>query len=305
MNDIQRQVKKVYADKNLSQEEKSRLVQELMTKRWRESQNSNNNEVSKPRISYTNEDSKTLGCIHYQRGCMIRGVCCDSFYTCRLCHDDKEQHQIDRYTIDTMYCMYCETIQDIGQLCNHCNVSMSKYYCDICHLFNDNDAISIYHCDKCGICRLGKGLDIDYIHCDICNCDIGIDLYSNHKCIEGILDSNCPICNEYMFTSRKTVTFLRCGHSIHSSCLKRYAQVNTQCPLCLKSICDMSGHYRRLDTYVQSIVMPEEYSTVTANILCNDCLHKGKTPYRFMYHKCESCGSFNTSLLSATREEGE
>src|SRR5947209_5163579 len=32
-------------------------------------------------------------------------------------------------------------------------------------------------------------------------------------------------------------------------------------------------------------------------ILCNDCEKKGPAPFHWLYHKCSSCGSYNTRLL--------
>lgn len=32
-------------------------------------------------------------------------------------------------------------------------------------------------------------------------------------------------------------------------------------------------------------------------ILCNDCEKKGTAPFHWLYHKCSSCGSYNTRLL--------
>ena len=60
----------------------------------------------------------------------------------------------------------------------------------------------------CGICRIGKGLGIDYFHCKKCNVCMAISLKGRHKCIERNLESDCPICGEYMFTSTTTVIFM-------------------------------------------------------------------------------------------------
>ncbi|CAN0505237.1 unnamed protein product, partial [Ectocarpus sp. 8 AP-2014] len=36
----------------------------------------------------------------------------------------------------------------------------SRYYCGICHLFDDAPEKDIYHCPYCNVCRLGKGLGV-------------------------------------------------------------------------------------------------------------------------------------------------
>lgn len=111
-----------------------------------------------------------------------------------------------------------------------------------------------------------------------CNCCLGIQLL-DHKCREKGLETNCPICCEFMFTSSETVRDLPCGHYIHSACfqvyhltpildssvsicsyvqgslymriqsdnlsvafafLQAYAHTNYICPICSKSMGDMS-----------------------------------------------------------------
>lgn len=83
---------------------------------------------------------------------------------------------------------------------------------------------TVYHCPSCNLCRLGKGLGIDFFHCMTCNCCLGIQLL-DHKCREKGLETNCPICCEFMFTSSETVRDLPCGHYMHSACFQVY-------PLC-------------------------------------------------------------------------
>lgn len=79
----------------------------------------------------------------------------------------------------------------------------------------------IYHCPYCNLCRLGKGLGIDYFHCMKCNACMSNSLFI-HVCREKCLEDNCPICNEYIFTSNSPVKQLPCGHLMHSSCFQVY-----------------------------------------------------------------------------------
>lgn len=78
---------------------------------------------------------------------------------------------------------------------------------------------TVYHCPFCNLCRLGRGLGIDYFHCMTCNCCLGIKL-ENHKCLEKGLETNCPICCDFLFTSSATVRALPCGHYMHSACFQ-------------------------------------------------------------------------------------
>lgn len=79
----------------------------------------------------------------------------------------------------------------------------------------------VYHCPFCNLCRVGRGLGIDYFHCMKCNCCLGMKSES-HKCLEKGLEMNCPICCDDLFTSSATVRALPCGHYMHSACFQVY-----------------------------------------------------------------------------------
>jgi hypothetical protein len=36
-----------------------------------------------------------------------------------------------------------------------------------CKLWDDDPEKSIYHCNDCGICRIGQGLGKDFFHCKV------------------------------------------------------------------------------------------------------------------------------------------
>lgn len=77
----------------------------------------------------------------------------------------------------------------------------------------------IYHCPYCNLCRVGKGLGVDYFHCMNCNACMSRSLMT-HTCREKHLEDNCPICHEYIFTSCSPVKALPCGHVMHSTCFQ-------------------------------------------------------------------------------------
>lgn len=77
----------------------------------------------------------------------------------------------------------------------------------------------MYHCPFCNLCRLGQGLGVDFFHCMTCNCCLGMKLV-DHKCREKGLETNCPICCDFLFTSSETVRALPCGHFMHSACFQ-------------------------------------------------------------------------------------
>lgn len=108
-----------------------------------------------------------LGCEHYQRKVKMQCATCERWYTCRLCHDKVEDHILPRKATKYMLCMLCGYAQRVGSTCTNCGVMAGRYYCDVCKLWNDDPDKPIYHCDKCGICRVGHGLGRDFFHCDV------------------------------------------------------------------------------------------------------------------------------------------
>lgn len=151
-----------------------------------------------------------LGCPHYQRASKIEANCCGRWFCCRFCHDEVSDHAIDRKLTERMMCMHCLVPQPASKRCNNvkCGREISNFYCDICKFWDNDVTKSIFHCDECGLCRVGKGLGTDFFHCKTCNICMSIALKGRHKCIERNLESDCPICGEYMFTSTQTIIFM-------------------------------------------------------------------------------------------------
>jgi len=133
--------------------------------------------------------------------------------------------------------MYCSSVQPVAQSCTVCGSVLGSYYCAVCKLWNNNSQISIYHCSDCGVCRVGKGLGIDFFHCPTCRACLCIKTKSTHKCKEGLLDCKCPICWDVFQTSTVPALLLECGHPIHETCLKEYMK-NGQyaCPTCFQPV---------------------------------------------------------------------
>ncbi|KAK3834439.1 MAG: hypothetical protein JOS17DRAFT_782750 [Linnemannia elongata] len=242
-------------------------------------------------------EQSQLGCKHYRRGCKLKANCCGRWFNCRFCHDDASDHIIVRSETKMMLCMHCQTIQEAAQTCSSCKARMAVYYCDTCKLWDDDPKKHIYHCDDCGICRIGQGLGRDYFHCKKCNVCMNIQLQDNHKCIERNLECDCPICGEYMFTSTSTVIFMPCGHCIHSRCHEDYIKTSYQCPTCWKSLGDMSAYYSKIDSLLAEQTMPADYANIFSIVLCNDCEVKSEAPYHFLYHRCDNVSVPRSPLM--------
>ncbi|XP_063772851.1 RING finger and CHY zinc finger domain-containing protein 1 isoform X3 [Pseudophryne corroboree] len=217
-----------------------------------------------------------VGCEHYTRGCELRAPCCGKFYICRLCHDNKEAHKMDRFKVTQVQCMKCKLIQKAQQACEHCNHIFGDYFCNICHLY-DKDKKQ-YHCDGCGICRIGPREQFE--HCTKCNLCLPLSFRGNHKDIH---------------TSRVGARVLPCGHLLHSTCYEDMLKQGYRCPLCMRSALDMSRYWRQLDEEVAQTPMPSEYQNMTVCILCNDCSARSTAPFHILGMKCESCNSYNTT----------
>lgn len=111
-----------------------------------------------------------LGCAHYKRNVRIQCAECQKWYTCRLCHDAVEEHILPRKLTRHMLCMLCGHPQKASDTCVKCGENAASYYCNICKLWSDDVNKHIYHCDECGICRVGRGLEKDFFHCKVCSC---------------------------------------------------------------------------------------------------------------------------------------
>lgn len=119
-------------------------------------------------IELDDEDfTPQLGCMHYKRNVRIQCADCEKWYTCRLCHDSVEDHTLRRRLTRHMLCMLCGHPQKASDTCVNCGESAAQYYCNICKLWSDDVNKPIYHCDECGICRVGHGLDKDFFHCKV------------------------------------------------------------------------------------------------------------------------------------------
>ncbi|XP_074556930.1 acetyl-coenzyme A synthetase, chloroplastic/glyoxysomal-like [Curcuma longa] len=83
---------------------------------------------------------------------------------------------------------------------------------------------------------------------------------NSHPCVKGAMHHDCPVCFEYLFESRNDVSVLMCGHTIHMQCLKEMQQhLQYACPLCSKSVCDMSKEWEIMDREIAATPMPTIY----------------------------------------------
>ncbi|KAF5744781.1 zinc finger family protein [Tripterygium wilfordii] len=253
-------------------------------------------------VSLMDHGSPNHGCSHYKRGCKIRAPCCNEIFDCRHCHNDaknameidpRDQHDIPRHDIQKVICSLCNTEQDVQQNCINCGVCMGKYFCAQCKFFDDDVSKNQYHCDECGICRTG-GKE-NFFHCKTCGCCYSKMMKDSHRCVERAMHHNCPVCFEFLFDTLRDITVLPCGHTIHLDCVKEMEKhYRYSCPVCSKSICDMTKLWRKLDQEIASTPMPAIYQNKLVWILCNDCGANSHVQFHIVANKCQSCESYNT-----------
>ncbi|KAE9375427.1 zf-CHY-domain-containing protein [Stipitochalara longipes BDJ] len=244
------------------------------------------------------EQPVVLGCRHYTRNVKLQCSACDRWYTCRLCHDEAEDHILNRKATKNMLCMVCGCAQRASEFCVGCGERTAWYYCDVCKLWDNDSAKNIYHCHDCGICRKGRGLGKDFFHCKTCGTCMSTAVEHSHKCIERVSDCDCPICGEYMFDSPSRVVFMLCGHSIHKACWDEHMKSSYKCPICSKSMINMETQFRNLDRAIQNQPMPPQFQDTKAMVSCNDCYAKSAVKYHWLGLKCAICDSYNTAQLS-------
>lgn len=112
-------------------------------------------------------EETSLGCQHYHRNVKLQCFTCKRWYTCRFCHDEVEDHHLIRRDTENMLCMLCGHAQPAAHDCRKCGEQTAQYFCEICKLWDNDGNKSIYHCNDCGICRIGQGLGKDFFHCKV------------------------------------------------------------------------------------------------------------------------------------------
>src|SRR5690606_24262013 len=110
----------------------------------------------------------------------------------------------------------------------------------------------------------------------------------SHVCLKSSMDRNCPICCEYLFTSVKAVSILRCGHTMHEDCAKEMLQTSnsvmfSRCPICFKCTNEniLNSMTPLMDSAIDAQPLPEEYKK-TVSILCYECTKKSDVDFHFL-----------------------
>lgn len=214
---------------------------------------------------------------------------------------EPEQHTIDRFAIKEIICRQCFTRQSSKtNECIRCGLEFGKYHCEVCNLWM-SDEDQPYHCKDCGFCRVGGRQN--FKHCFTCGMCIDINAFNDHNCKVGKYMSNCPVCQEDLFSSRSASHEMPCGHSIHWHCFQELANHDSRCPICKKtaeSAERMASTWAAIARDIAMQPLPPEWAKVV-NITCNDCEERdfGRR-WHFLGVQCNRCNSFNTSVDKIT-----
>ncbi|XP_063987473.1 RING finger and CHY zinc finger domain-containing protein 1-like [Diachasmimorpha longicaudata] len=189
------------------------------------------------------------GCEHYKRKSRFVTPCCKKVYTCRFCHDEMEQHPLNRKSIKELVCIVCEKRQPVGRCCRYCFTQFGMYACLKCNFFEDEDR-GQFHCTECGICRVGYRHR--FFHCPTCNLCLPRQIEGIHKCIQNVSHDNCPVCLEDLHSSRLAAHIPSCGHLLHTPCYDKLIAAGMKaCPTCqgelddvTKKVTDLFGRFK-------------------------------------------------------------
>lgn len=232
-------------------------------------------------------------CSHYVRHCDLVCPACSEAAPCRLCHAESSSHELDRFAVALLECRECRHRQPKAKECAQCGISFGKYACLECSLFDDVDR-GQFHCTGCHLCRVG-GRD-NFRHCDRCGYCMALAQYDGHQCLAEASSRPCPVCLEDIHSSRTVPQVLKCRHMLHDNCFKDMAKKGIfACPVCGKTMFDMTKEWRKLDRLVRETPMPACYRGVFCTVLCKDCNKECITPFHIEALKCKLCGSYNTA----------
>ncbi|KAJ7980219.1 RING finger and CHY zinc finger domain-containing protein 1 [Quillaja saponaria] len=257
------------------------------------------------------------GCKHYRRRCMIRAPCCNEIYSCRHCHSEAtsmlskilDRHELSRQDVKQFVCLVCDTEQPAAQVCKNCGVRMGEYFCDICMFYDDDTEKHQFHCDDCGICRIG-GRE-NFFHCKKCVNDIswretriGWGLAIHMVCVITIYlwrtpwDTTAPFVLSTFQLAERHYSNEMC-HTMHYECYDEMIKPDKYCcPICSKSVINMSRAWKRIDEEIEATVMPEDYRDRKVWILCNDSNDTTEVNFHIIGQKCGHCRSYNTRVIA-------
>lgn len=215
--------------------------------------------------------------------------------------EEATHHQIDRFAIEEIICRQCYTRQSSKtDNCVNCGLTFGEYHCHVCNLWMSKEERP-YHCEECGFCRVG-GKE-NFRHCQDCGMCIDSHVFDDHNCKAGKYMSDCPVCQEDLFSSRSASHEMPCGHAIHWHCFQELTSFDSRCPVCKKTAETrehMASTWEAMAVGIALQPVPPEMARVV-NITCNDCEQFARDRrWHFLGVQCQNCSSFNTTVEQTT-----
>ncbi|KAJ4836808.1 hypothetical protein Tsubulata_048575 [Turnera subulata] len=165
--------------------------------------------------------------------------------------------------------------------------------------------------------------EVTQVICSLCNAEQQVSQVCN-TCGVKMGEYFCDVCKFYDDDVRFVpFQLLRSLHLLKSRYLIGYIKFSSlryRCPICSKTVLDMSDFWQLLDREVrqhcgsrsvgvnfvikviEAVQMPQEYQ-YEVRILCNDCNDTSKVAFHIVGHKCSHCGSYNTRRISAPDDQ--
>ncbi|KAH0992880.1 hypothetical protein GBA52_004363 [Prunus armeniaca] len=217
------------------------------------------------------------GCKHYRRRCQIRAPCCNEIYPCRHCHNEAtsmlsnpfDRHELVRYDVKQVVCSVCDTEQPVARVCTNCGVSMGEYFCEICKFYDDDvsllpSQIELPLIKGNFIVMIVGSAELAVVRNSITARSVGLAIQLVYAIITCVWRTPCgttaPFVMSSFFDSLKDTTVMKCGHTMHCECYNEMMKRDKYCcPICSKSVIDMSRTWRRIDEEIEATAMPEDY----------------------------------------------
>ena len=140
---------------NIPNSEKAKMISQIM------------NPIKTEENFETNAIRTKIYCSHYKKHNYQMSKCCKKVYQCRLCHDEHENHTMNRYDIDYMKCDYCQSFQKVNSSCQNpeCykfNVKQD-YFCKSCNLWSDNKSVHKVIVNSILVPDIDTRVDVEFV----------------------------------------------------------------------------------------------------------------------------------------------
>ncbi|KVI00181.1 Rubredoxin-type fold [Cynara cardunculus var. scolymus] len=252
-------------------------------------------QVSVPHVQVANEDEPSVevdggnfGCTHYRRRCKIKAPCCDEVFDCRHCHneiknsleiDPIHRHDVPRHDVKkvvfvsyvlyvTLNKMFNKIVSAVGYVWG---ITSVKHANSTTMMFRRISTIVINVAYVEQVARRISFIATNVVNNKMKNLYIDVATRKRSKIHTCVWKGQCTMIVLFVL---------------------RYS-----CPICSKSICDLSDMWRKLDNEVEATPMPETYKNKMVWILCNDCEKISRVKFHIVGQKCTQCKSYNTRQI--------